>query len=623
VLSGGLGAGEKGLFALDVTDSDPTRHSVLFEKTALDGFGYIYGQPSILKMPDGNWSIFTGNGLGTSNRAQLLVVNLNNKTVTAINTLDATPAGLSEATLIDANNDQIVDFAFAGDSKGDMWRFKFNANPDDGVTVTKVYDGIADQPITTAPEVGEHPNGGYMVYWGTGNATSLIDAQDTSYPTQAIYGIWDQATGSRVATQTLATAIGATFPSCDPDTCADPVYMTETVRYIDKNEFETIKSSNKYFDYICPDGDTSCIPIKGWKVELPDNERLTGGQPQLRAARLSFVSSNPVGTNTLDNGQLNPDLEGDSWLMSLDYLTGGDSTGTPRASANGGVALNLNGDIDLNELDMIGGVTPPVGLQLGEGSVSQPAIARLGPTIDMMFINGLKLPLPQIEPGGPFFIGHIDVVVDSPLDGGGLQAPNNIAYMSEGYNNQESDGLGKTVDGLVHEYSDIHGVSYVDLFELEPRRGLTSKDGTPFPPVNGDCPEGSKEIHNAAGLYACVVASLDAELNRAYDTLSEALEITDNNVDVDPVTGACPADGTGRFGPFYEEVFVDAVLDHCVERTITPESEVYLRNKDIPIPAKAVHRDAGQCGPLHGRHPADRLPHLAGRGLPGHDHTPA
>ena len=573
VLSGGLGAGEKGLFALDVSDTNPSSHNVLFEKSGADGFGYIYGQPSILKTPDGSWSIFTGNGLGTGNRAQLLVVNLNDKTVTAINTLDATPAGLSEATLIDYNNDQIVDYAFAGDSKGDMWRFKFDADPDVPVTVTRVYDGIADQPITTGPEVGEHPNGGYMVYWGTGNATSLIDAQDTSYPRQAIYGIWDSATGTRIATQVLATAIDETFGS-----------NTETVRYISANEFETIKASNKYFEYICPPGDSTCIAIKGWKVELPDNERLTGGQPQLRAARLSFVTSNPVGINTLANGQINPDLDGDSWLMSLDYLTGGDSTGTPRATANGGVALNLNGDTVLDEGDMIDGVTPPVGLQLGEGSVSQPAIARLGPTIDMMFINGLKLPLPQVEPGGPFFIGHIDVVVDSPLKGGGSQAPNNLAYMSEGYNNRESDGLGKTVDGLVHEYSDIHGISYVDLFELEPRRGLTSMDGTPFPPVNGACPDNSTEIKDASGdLYGCVVYPLDAELNRAYDTYTR--EVTENNVDVDPVTGACPADDSSRYGPFYEPVFVDNALDHCIEWTIKPESEVFLIDSSTPIPA--------------------------------------
>jgi len=581
VLTGGMGAGGMGLFALDVTSDTPSNHTVLFEKGADEGFGYIYGQPSILRMPDGTWSIFTGNGLGTGNRAQMKVVSLDDNTVTTINTDDNTPAGLSEPTLIDYNNDQIVDLAFAGDSKGDMWRFEFGLDQDGNLTtdVSKIFDGIADQPITVGPEVGEHPNGGYMVYWGTGNATSLLDAQDTGYPTQAIYGIWDSATGTRVATQTLATAADETFPN-DNDPPGD---QTETVRYIAENEFETIQDDGFRFEYICPDGDNTCIEIKGWKVELPENERLIGGAPQLRAARLSFVTSNPVGTNTLDNGQLNPDLEGESWLMSLDYLTGGDSTGTPRASANQGVALNLNADDVLDENDMIndnGNYIPPVGMLLGSGSVSQPTIARLGPSIDMMYINGLKLPLPQIEPGGPFFNGHIDVTVDSPS--GGSKAPNNISYMSDGYNVQENDGLGQQVEGIVHAYSDIHGISYVDLFELEPRRGLTSKDGTPFPPVNGACPDGSISINDADDhLYACVVPSLDAELNRAYDTFTRV--VTDGNVAL--VDGACPADDTSRYGPFYEPVLVDNALDHCIEWTITPQSEVYLMGSNNPIPS--------------------------------------
>ena len=40
--------------------------------------------------------------------------------------------------------------------------------------------------------------------------------------------------------------------------------------------------------------------------------------------------------------------------------------------------------------------------------------------------------------------------------------------MSEGYDNEgENDRLGKAIDGHVHEYDTIHGVTYVDLFQLE------------------------------------------------------------------------------------------------------------------------------------------------------------
>ena len=153
-------------------------------------------------------------------------------------------------------------------------------------------------------------------------------------------------------------------------------------------------------------------------MTLEDKQRLISGPPSLRAGRVTFVANNPNGTNTDPNtGNLTTDLEGDGWLYSLDYLTGGDGVGTEREGKYGGVALNLSGDDQLNDDDRIsvnGVLKAPVGLDLGEGVISQPAIARLGPAIDIMYINGLKLKLPQIEPGGPFFNGHIDVVTDSP-----------------------------------------------------------------------------------------------------------------------------------------------------------------------------------------------------------------
>ena len=619
VLTGGLGAGGKGLFALDVTSGNPGNHSILFEKSSSE-FGYIYGSPTIYGMningmDDGDWYVITGNGYGAG-RAELLLINLKTNDVKGYYTLDAdASAGLSEATLIDINNDQVADYVYAGDTKGDMWKFDFT-NPAN-VVVTKIYDGSPDQPITSAPEVGEHPNGGYMVYFATGNTSSLTDAADPNYPAQAVYGIWDSATGSTIVEQQLAQATG-TFSSTitttvdNPDgtttTTTSPTSNIETVRYVSSNPF--LADPDKTYDYVCPIGVASCTEIKGWKVTLGLNERLFGGSPQLRAGRLTFVANNPTGTNIdPDTKQLTTDLEGDGWLMSLDYLTGGDSVGTVREGDYGGVALNLSGDKLLNDddrIDIDGELKAPIGLDLGEGVIAQPAIARLGPAIDIMYINGLKLPLPQIEPGGPFFNGHIDVVTDSPAnplssDANNSKAPNIYSYMSEGYNVKENDGYGKAVDGLVHAYSDIHGITYVDLFELEPRRGMTSKNGTPFPPDENDScvfnhpvddpdwivGKDVLEIHKclvtggiketppscSGPLVSCVVTNLDAELNRAYDTFT----VTDPvEVDPDPLTGKCPISNGGRFGPFYTtSKDADGNL-LCEKSVIDPKSEVYL-----------------------------------------------
>ena len=614
ILTGGLGAGGKGLFALDVTSETPGDHSILFEKSSSE-FGYIYGSPTIYGMADGDWYIITGNGYGSGVGAQLLLINLTTNKVTAYPTLDPdATAGLSEATLIDFNYDQTGDYAYAGDTKGQMWKFDFTGFPTK-VVVTKIFTGSTDQPITTAPEVGEHPNGGFMVYFATGNATSLLDASAVTYPAQAVYGIWDQATGSKIVEQLWDQAT-ATFSSTvlNPDLTTTTTSNTETVRYIKTNPFLTENDQ-----YICPVGDATCTEIMGWKVTLGTNERLIGGPPQLRAGRLTFVANNPNGTNTdPDTGKLTTDLEGNGWLMSLDYLTGGDGVGTEREGNYGGVALNLSGDKQLNDDDRIsvnGVLKAPIGLDLGEGVISQPAIARLGPAIDIMYINGLKLPLPQFEPGGPFFNGHIDVVTDSPNNpdwvsgaSGISKAPNNFSYQSQGYNVTTNDGYGEQVDGLVHGYSDINAIPYVDLFELEPRRGMTSKNGTPFTPQNdsclfndswtlgkdvlaiNQCKTGENPPACTGPLTSCVVLNLDAELNRAYDTFTGTRTVTDNNVSLDPGTGVCPADG-GRFGPFYTPVDVNGdpvdathTIDHCVESKIIPSSEVTLLGDTTVIP---------------------------------------
>ncbi len=185
VLTGGLGAGAKGLFALDVTNPDASNDKVLFEKTGAD-IGHIYGSPTIARLANGKWYIVTGNGFGsTSGKARLLLISLEDYTVTKISACEGTSCapvaeGLAAPTLVDTDGDSVVDFAYAGDDSGNMWRFNLHDN-----TVIKLYTGKIDtdgtplQPITTAPEIGSQPNGGYMVYFGTGTIQHQWEGRPT------------------------------------------------------------------------------------------------------------------------------------------------------------------------------------------------------------------------------------------------------------------------------------------------------------------------------------------------------------------------------------------------------------------------------------------------------------
>ena len=499
LLTGGLGAGARGLFVLDVTDPDPTDDKVLFEKTH-DDIGHIYGKPRLGRSADGTWNVYTGSGYDSANGvAKLVIMSLEDGSVSTIST--GVMGGLSAVAIV-SGPDRVVDYAFAGDTNGDLWKFSIA----DG-SATRIYDGIADQPIMSAPVIGAHPNGGYMVFFGTGNMTSLVDVADPDYPTQSIYGIWDSPVNNKniIVQQYLAEA-EATFTT--DDGTGPSTSNTEDVRYIVDSSGDPGNAPVNYYNSAClSDGDCAT----GWKVDLPNTGERVLATPSLRAGRVSVITNNPIGTD----GEAD-DLEGDSWLMSLYWLTGGDGND---------VAFNLSGDGVLNiddRLTVDGTLVPPTGVSLGDGMISQPTIVRVADGIDMVFINGLRLPLPQIFTGGPFLSGHIDVHTDAPNSdplAGGSVAPNKLTKHSEGYDVWTSDGLGRAVDGHVHAYDTIHNVSWVDFFELEPRRGLGNLAALPVPlPVSKVCPADSIPVLDGDGVaYGCVEA-IEPELNRAYDT---------------------------------------------------------------------------------------------------------
>jgi hypothetical protein len=186
---------------------------------------------------------------------------------------------------------------------------------------------------------------------------------------------------------------------------------------------------------------------------------------------------------------------------------------------------------------------PPVGLSLGPGNISQPSFVRLKAGVDKMFINGLLLPIAEISEPGSILGGHIDVTTDSPT--GGVIAPNNRNKHSEGYHIRSNDGLGRAVDGHVHDYDGIHDVDYVDLFQLEKRRGkasLLAALGVTSPGPTGtvtcSTTENTKEILVTGTPNDSCIPAVEGELNRAYDTLH-----TDADGNLEALNGSDPTTG--------------------------------------------------------------------------------
>lgn len=436
ILVGGMGAGGKGYFILDVTNPELSSESantgndlkLIAESSGLgdDDQGYSYSRAAVTRLNDGNWYVIYGNGYNSVNgNAVLYLYNINTGggiKIDTVNGSSATPNGLSSPVLVDEDNNSTADVAYAGDIDGNLWKFDLSdPNPVNwGVSFggSPLYAGSSTQPITVQPDVSEHPTGvGHLVYFGTGRLLTRPEVNN-DYE-QAVYAIWDNGTPPvthDLVTQTL-TETNFSAPSGD-----------KRIRTISNNPVDWNINT-------------------GWTIPLPVGERVLA-RARFRAFRLQFIS-----INTLVDG-------GENWLMEPQYNNGGPPS-VP--------VFNLNEDSVLDDLDK-SGADIPGGLHLGTGINSMPVFARVRQGVDALFINNLSPPYDNTCTGlciGGFAGGHIDVDTDSPMG-------NELCY--SGTCENDNDGLGGNTDGHEHEYDEHHGITYVDLFDIEPRRGLTSLD---------------------------------------------------------------------------------------------------------------------------------------------------
>lgn len=228
ILVGTTGAGGRSVFALDITDPtafDATK--ILWERNSTTpvvdaDLGFTIGVAQIGVMQNGRWVAVFGNGFESANqKAVLYIVDLKDGEI--IKKLDTgvggsgAPNGLSTPKLA-LNADSTIAAVYAGDRQGNMWKFDFittGTSPNkvtvqnlalSGQPLFKAIDSSRNQPITTQPQLFEHPEGGNVVVFGTGKIYEDTDAATTDKET--LYGIWDKTpstvvTRSQLIEQTL------------------------------------------------------------------------------------------------------------------------------------------------------------------------------------------------------------------------------------------------------------------------------------------------------------------------------------------------------------------------------------------------------------------------------------
>lgn len=216
VAVGGQGAGGKSMFAVRVFRQSGTNRNTpdaLWEVSApatdtsgsdWNDLGYTYSQPAIARLPDNRWVAVFGNGYGShKGKAALYIVNLaDGKLITKVVVDENTSGsaaekaygnGLSTPQIV-VNAQHQIERIYAGDLRGNMWKFSGSS-----FSATKLYAAGTTRSITAKPLITEHPDGGYLVSFGTGKFLEATDKVDKTR--QAFYAIWDKPGANNAATE--------------------------------------------------------------------------------------------------------------------------------------------------------------------------------------------------------------------------------------------------------------------------------------------------------------------------------------------------------------------------------------------------------------------------------------
>jgi len=250
ILVGGLAAGGRAYYALDITD--PGSPKALWELTD-DGLGLTFGKPEITKLKDGTWVVIVASGYNNvvpgDGHGYLYVINAGTGSI--IRKIDtgagstATPAGLAQirAWVDSAAVDNTTLRVYGGDDLGNVWRFDVNGDIgasgyDAQLLATLRGDTNNVQPVTARPELAS-VDGNAIIYIGTGRYLGTTDLTDGSH--QSIYVIKDKLgttsygnprdTSNKFVQQVLTdTTCPADSTFCTPGRAArkmDPVQLVD------------------------------------------------------------------------------------------------------------------------------------------------------------------------------------------------------------------------------------------------------------------------------------------------------------------------------------------------------------------------------------------------------------
>lgn len=301
ILVGGLNAGGKAYYALDVTD--PANPVSLWEFTD-ENLGLSYSNPIITKRADGTWIVVFASGYNNADgKGHLFVVNAN----TGAKLLDistdtgtaSSPSGLAKINAwIDTATDNSAKRFYGGDLLGNLWRFDIDnlVEPRQGALLLARLQNAAGnpEPITTVPITAKVSDTYPVVAVGTGKYLGTTDVADTEY--QSIYAVKDPLT---------ATGWGIV---------RDNTSMVKRTITINSNRISSsIAGANMTWSN-----------KNGWWLDFPQAGERSVVNMALVGNQLFVPSAIPNGDSCTSGGS--------SWFYQIDMTTGAQSTTAANAN---------------------------------------------------------------------------------------------------------------------------------------------------------------------------------------------------------------------------------------------------------------------------------------------------
>jgi type IV pilus assembly protein PilY1 len=332
-----LGRGGRGLFALDVTNvgtlanGEGNANTIFkWQFTSDDDpdLGYVVNDIAInantnqampvVRLNNGKFGIIVGNGYQSlTGKAALFILFVDGPATTAGLTnwtgqymkivADAgTGNGLISPSWVDRNNDGSADVVYAGDLKGNLWKFDLtspNATNWKVAYTTTVGNEVVNRPlftaqytttvngnstviplpITTAPEYVYPAFDGLIINFGTGNAFETGDFPKPSVQ-QRFYGVWD-----RPSFATTTTGTGPMVPA-SMTTLKQRNYVMDSGTGVVTATADVVTNGISTYNGI------NWTSQDGWYINLPGASEAVNFNPQLVASFLVFQTIRPKTT---------------------------------------------------------------------------------------------------------------------------------------------------------------------------------------------------------------------------------------------------------------------------------------------------------------------------------------